>query len=419
MSPSISGASFACRACIAGIALVALTRGARAEDSPARAEQLFDSARGDMKEGNFAAARDKLLESFRLEETVGALFNLGLCEEKLGRIRDSLGHLRDARDRSAEHDKRRPIMNAVIASLERRVSRVILKRVPEEGVDVQVTLDDRTVQASPEGHEILVDPGDHQLIVRAGTGPARTTAFHVGEGALVVQTIADLKQTRTAVRATPDAMLIATSPPRAADGRLRRRLGALAIDAGGAAVISSAVLGFMALGSKITVDHHCSGAVCDDLGRRASTQGSSYATASTALAIAGVAGLGVGSYALLGPGGASGRHPTARERTAGIIAGSLGGIAIVASAIAASVALSAKGELLDRCGDSGPCADPKGLDAAARGRTASTIAGAALGVGIAGLAGASYSLLWRPGFGAPADLRLTLSPAGVVCGATF
>ena len=47
-------------------------------------EALFESARVDMKQGDFAAARSKLIESLQLEETVGTLFNLGLCEEKLG-----------------------------------------------------------------------------------------------------------------------------------------------------------------------------------------------------------------------------------------------------------------------------------------------------------------------------------------------
>jgi hypothetical protein len=97
----------------------------------------------------------------------------------------------------------------------------------------------------------------------------------------------------------------------------------------------------------------------------------------------------------------------------------VGAAAIIASAIAGGVTLSAKRDVLDRCGPDGPCADPQGLDAAARGRTAAMVASVALGVGVAGLGLASYSLLLRPSFAPSADVRVALSPSGVVCAATF
>jgi hypothetical protein len=202
-------------------------------------------------------------------------------------------------------------------------------------------------------------------------------------------------------------------------GEIRQRRGAVAVTGGGAAVVAGAVLGFMAIGSKISVDHHCSNAGCDDEGRRVSTQGSSYANASTALTAIGLAGVGLGGYALIGPGATSVRTTTARQRSVGYVAGSVGAAAVVASAVAGGVALSAKRELLARCGDGGPCADPQGLDAAARGRAAATVATVALGVGITGLGLASYSLLLRPRFAPATDVRLTLSGPAVACTATF
>jgi len=303
----------------------------------------------------------------------------------------------------------------LIASLEQRVSRVVLKRAPGDGAGLSIILDDHAVEASPDGREILVNPGEHQLVVRRGTGPARTTALHLDEGATVVQIAEGPPERPIEVRAdAPASMVIAASAP-SDGGRTRQRLGAVAVSAGGAAVIGGAVLGFMAFGSKISVDHHCAAAGCDDVGRRTSTQGSGYATASTVLTIAGLAGVGAGSYALFGPGAPSGRRMTIRERTVGTIAGAVGAAAILASAIAGGVALSAKRDLLDRCGDSGSCGDQQGLDAAARGRMAATIAGVAFGVGVAGLGVASYSLLLRPGFAPASDVRLTLSPAGLAC----
>jgi hypothetical protein len=407
------------RVLLGSIALVAFASAARAADSPGVAAQLFEDARGDMKRGDFAAARAKLIDSVHLEETVGTLFNLGLCEEKLGLVRNSLEHLRAALAYASDDDRRRPLMIALIESLERRASRVVLKGAPNDGPELRLTLDGHPVEASPDGHEVLVEPGEHELVVRARNGSTRTTAIHVDEGATVVQAVTFSPEPAIAPQAAPAAAITEAAAVPARDGQMRQRLGAVAVNAGGAAVIAGAVLGFMALGSKISVDHHCDTTGCDDEGKRASAQGSSYSTASTALTVGGIAALGIGGYALFGPGSTSARRTTARERSVGIIAGSVGAAAIVAGAIAGGVTLSAKRDLLDRCGDSGPCADPQALDAAARGRTSATVATVALGLGVASLGVASYSLLLRPRFAPSADVRLALSPTGIVCAATF
>jgi hypothetical protein len=411
-------ASFRRRLAIAlgSVALLAAASGARAADAPAGPEQLFEHARLDMKRGDFAAARDKLLASLNLEATAGTLFNLGLCEEKLGLLRDSLGHLRAALTRAGEDDKRRPVMAALIESLEQRVGRVVIERFETGGVPLQVTLDGRALHAAAGAQEIVVDPGEHELVVTGPGGPPQTTPVRVNEGQTVIQVIAWRRGADPATAAPRP--LVSTSPLRAGD-RTRGRVGAIAVNAGGAAVIAGGLLGFMTWGRKISADHHCSATSCDDEGLRASAEGARYSTASTALTVAGLASLGIGSYLLLRPTAAPDRRASAGERKVGIIAGSVGAAALVASAIAGGVALSAKRELLYRCGDSGPCNDPAGLDAAARGQTASTIATVALGVGLAGLGVASYTLLLRPRFAPATDVRLTLSPSTIACTATF
>jgi hypothetical protein len=419
--PWISGASAGRRAitAVGAAVLLAIAGGAEAADPAGGAEQLFDSARGDMKRGDFGAARDKLLESLQLEETAGTLFNLGLCEEKLGLLSSSLEHLRAALARAGEDDKRRPIMTALIGSLEGRVARVVLKRSSTAGPALLVTLDGRAVPAVTDRHEILVDAGEHQLVVRGPSGPPQTTALHVSEGETVVQTIAwspatPVPQPTEQVRA-PAAPPLA--PPRPA--RLDERLGAVAVSAGAAALLGGAALGYMTIGSKISVEHHCAAAGCDEDGRRASADGSAYSAASTALTVTGLVGVGIGTYALLRPDAASRAQATARERSVGYIAGAVGAAALITSAIAGGLALSAKDELLDRCGDSGPCADPQGLDAAARGRTAATLASVALGVGVVGLGVATYSLLLRPRFAPGSSIRVTLAPSAVACAVRF
>jgi hypothetical protein len=419
--PWMSGASFRRRLtyALAAVVLVAVAGSARAAEAPADAEQLFDSARGDMKRGNFSAARDKLLVSLKREETAGTLFNLGLCEEKLGLIRDSLEHLQSALARAGHDDKRRPVMTALIESLERRVSRLVLKQSDAAGPPLQITLDGQTVHAAPDGHEVLVDAGEHQLAVRGPSGPPRMTAIHLNEGETAVQTIA--WETEAPVVRQTSEVRHPVPPPIAAPrfARLDEQLGAVAVNVGGAAVIAGITLGFMTIGSKISVDRHCTSAGCDEEGRRASADGASYSIASTALAVTGLVSVGVGTYAMLRPDAASRARATPRARSIGYAAGVVGVAAIAASAIAGGVALSAKAELLDRCPASGPCGDPQGLDAAARGRTAAMMATVALGVGVVGMGVASYSLLLRPRFAARTGVRLTLSPSAVACSVHF
>jgi hypothetical protein len=241
----------------------------------------------------------------------------------------------------------------------------------------------------------------------------------VNEGQTVIQAVA--WQVEGPVLRRPAAV---AAPLPATDAAPRpasrgEQLGAVAVNVGAAAVLTSAVLGFMTIGSKISTDHHCTSAGCDEEGRRASANGSSYSIASTALAVTGLLGVGIGSYAMLRPEAGSRAHATPRDRSIGYAASAVGGAAIIASAIAGGVALSAKNELLDRCGTSGACNDPQGLDAAARGRTAATLATVSLGVGVVALGVASYSLLLRPRFAASSGVRVTLSPSTVACAVRF
>jgi hypothetical protein len=295
---------------------------------------------------------------------------------------------------------------------------VILKRKKEGSAQLHVTLDGGTVDATLEGHEVLTNPGAHEIVVRGPGAPPQTMTIPVDEGETVVKMVewpAD-----PAIRTAPEKAAIVSAPlATPADGATRRRLGAVAANVGGAAVIAGAVLGFMTLGEKISVDHHCSGGTCDDAGLHASSQGASYSTASTVITAAGLAALGVGGYALLGPRSGTAERPSARARYVGYIAGSVGVAALVTSAISANTVLSSKREVLDRCGDSGPCGDSQGLDAAARGRTAATVATVSLGVAVVGLGVASYSLLVRPRFASTNRVRVTLSPSAIACAATF
>ena len=68
-------------------AAAAWARPAWAQTDPTeRARALFEGAREAIRAGQLEAARDALAESYRLAPRPGALLNLALCEERLGRL---------------------------------------------------------------------------------------------------------------------------------------------------------------------------------------------------------------------------------------------------------------------------------------------------------------------------------------------
>jgi hypothetical protein len=381
---------------------------------PRQAQESFEQARRDMKQGNYARARDLLVESLRHEISAGTLINLALCEEKLGHLNDALRRLREATELDDVDHQRQALVAKLIAALTPRIPRLTI-RVEGEARGVDVALDGKELDVDSAHRDVQVDPGDHEIVARASDGHTYRFQAHVEEGetkpiALIMPAHRDDFARASAI----EAGKVEFSPrPKAS-----AQLGAVGIGAGGLGLAAGMVMGFMTLGRKIKVDDHCDANGCDAEGRRASEEGNALGIASTIATAAGLAAVGAGSYLVLRDGGPASAPNDASFRHVGYGAAVVGGIGLTASALTAAAALAAEGERQDHCDVAG-CRNPEGIDAASRGRTYSTVSTVAFGIGVGGLGVAAYSLLFRPLFAKAPDSQLSLSPSGVMCRTRF
>lgn len=365
-----------------------------------------------MKQANFARARERLVESLRLEASAGTLINLALCEEKLGMLNDSLRRLREANALADGDERRQALVAKLVRALEPRVPRLVIE-IDGQSPGVEVTLDGEKLDLAAGRRELEVNPGHHAIVLREPDGHLHRFDAHVDEGDNKPMVLRVPPRHAGMQPPSPDALEQREPPP---PSKTSAQLGAVALGAGGLGLVAGMVTGFMTLGRKVKVDHHCDANGCDAEGQTASEEGAALGTVSTIATASGLAGIGLGGYLLLRGGVPA--TDDALGRRFGYGAALAGGLALATSAVTASAALSAERQRQDNCDATG-CRNPEGVDATSRGRAYSTVSTVAFGVGLAGLGVASYSLLFRPLFKKAPDSQLSLSPSGVTCTTKF
>ncbi len=218
------------------------TRSARAEDqaapqvaqpaaSPAAlvaARELFREATADVDKGRFAPALEKFKRVATVKDTPPVRYNIGQCEEGLGRIGAALADYELA-ERQAAGDPKSAEVGALAhdraTALRPRVPRLTLA-LPGAGPDgLAITMDEAPVATSSIGIALPVDPGRHVVdATLAGHAP-----FHAE---------VDLKE-----RATIRVLIEMTPrPPAAPDSAARRTAGFVVAGIGGALAVTSIVL---------------------------------------------------------------------------------------------------------------------------------------------------------------------------------
>ena len=140
---------------------------------------LFERGRSLFIEGRFDEACPILEESQRLAPGVGVLLHLGACFEKVGKVASAWATFQEAADRArAEGDLERAGMAQARASALRGKLSYLTLRLHQVGStdeatpttlpsDVQVRRDGSVVSAATLGLEEPVDPGPHNIVVRA------------------------------------------------------------------------------------------------------------------------------------------------------------------------------------------------------------------------------------------------------------
>lgn len=156
---------------------------------------LFERGRSLFIEGRFDEACPMLEESQRLAPGVGVLLHLGACFERLGKTASAWATFQEAADRSrAEGDLERESMAQARATALRSKLAYLTLRLRQAGSTegatptslpgwVQVSRDGNVVSAATLGLEEPIDPGPHNIVVRAAgmQDAIRDVTLGVGE----------------------------------------------------------------------------------------------------------------------------------------------------------------------------------------------------------------------------------------------
>lgn len=251
----------------AALTLVATSAQAQRAPEATAAETAFWEGRRLFDEGRFAEACERFEASHRLTPSVGVLFNMALCHEKIGEIALAHRHFVEAEVRLAADDPRRAI------AAERALA--LKARLPQEPAAEPQQVEPTAVAIPPAARE------------------------------------APVSAPRAADAASPDR----ASPPERGP---HRAIGWTAIALGGASLALGAAAGAVAIDADATVREDCGPRfdACSREGFDAASRGETWAAASTVAFVIGAVGVAAGATVLVlepSPQGAAG----ARLRWAG------------------------------------------------------------------------------------------------------
>jgi len=248
----------------AAIAILALTLSASASAwaegrDPVAAEALFREGRAAADAGNFAAACPKFKVSYALEPTLGTLFNLADCEERIGQLAAAWQHLHQLLDQLPVGDDRRPYVQSHSAQIEPRVPRlrIVLTHAPAK---TTVTQDGTPLQDSLLGVSVPIDAGAHHIVVSAPD--------HADKAYDVMITERDKRDLEVAVGpvlprpVAPPPVIVKVAPKKSP-------LRTIGFVVGGIGLVSAAtggVFGALALTDNDKSNASCQGSVCTTQG---------------------------------------------------------------------------------------------------------------------------------------------------------
>lgn len=254
------------------------------------AESLFREARERMKHGDPEQACPKFAESYRLDPSIGTLLNLGLCEQRLGRVATAWTKLRQFIDAAPADDARRPLAEQKIAELEPVLPKLRLVAATDLGA-ARVLLDGIELQGPSLGVTLPVDPGEHVIRV----------ALASGESADIRVKLA-LSERLDVPVARPERAVPGLAPRAANRGRApkvrrntERTLAYLTLGTGAAGLLTSGAFVLLAWQEKQVVHAHCPEHTCvDGAGLAAARAGARHETAATVAFTAGALALAAG-----------------------------------------------------------------------------------------------------------------------------
>ena len=141
---------------------------ARAQNSAAAAESLYQEGQRLMAAGNVHEACSKFAQSQKLEAATGTLLNLANCHEKEGKTASAWAEFNEAvagAARSGLKD-REAYARAHAEALQPRL-RMLIIELPQAPSGTEMKLDGESFGVVTLGTPLPIDPGEHELYVSA------------------------------------------------------------------------------------------------------------------------------------------------------------------------------------------------------------------------------------------------------------
>ncbi|MDC0742911.1 hypothetical protein [Polyangium mundeleinium] len=275
---------------VAAIALAPGPAAAQGGDKKAIAEAAFVRGRELMDQGKPAEACPKFEESSRLDPSVGAFLNLGLCNEQLGRTATAWARYKEAATlahATGDTDRLR-IAEEFAGKLAPKLSRLrIDAETPAAGLVIK--RNGEVVGAALLGDPIPVDPGEHTIGATAPGFLSWSTKIVVGKDAdaktVSVPALVAAPNVKPVEKETSDA-------PPAASGTNGLRIAAFVAGGVGVAALGvGAVFGGLASSDVGKADPLCPEKKCN-------AEGFALIEGAQTKALASTIGFGVGGAAL-------------------------------------------------------------------------------------------------------------------------
>jgi hypothetical protein len=301
----------------------------------AAADTLFEQAKKRYAAGDIAGACALFDASLKKFEQLGTHIALATCYERLGKTASAWAQFHAAAAAAGKaHDKRQGAAEDHAASLEPRLSKLVVKLEPGYRVDrLEVRRDNAVVSEAELGAAIAVDPGDHVIEANApgwqkwekgisimSPGTVEVIVPALGKAPLPVEEIkvtARKDSPPPVASPSPASVVIAprrTEPAAAVSQspRSQRLLGYGLAGGGTALVIGSLAVGAVASSRWSDAQPHCQDRKCDQTGLDLAHGAQTMGDLSTGLFVAGAAAAGISLYLLVtANSGASEKAPPA------------------------------------------------------------------------------------------------------------
>jgi hypothetical protein len=270
--------------------LVAST--AQAQAQAGDPEALFAEATALADQQKYAEALPKFEAAQRLDPGIGTQFNIGVCNQKLGKLATAWRAFEEveAAARAAGKNQRREAARARLDALRPRLS--VLRVRSDEPEEVLLKIDGVIVPKA-SWQFWPVDPGDHKIEASA---PAKNSWVRATRAPAEGQT-EDLVVPRLAVAEGKTTVVSVTDK--------RRTVGYVLGGVGVLGVAASVVTGLMLLDAQSTADERCTPRCVDSSGKFDQTGADAVSRGTTLLPINAIAwgvaaaGLGAGAYLIL------------------------------------------------------------------------------------------------------------------------